>query len=284
MAHGRSPTHTRKRRQTAKVPAAFEGSARLQKILAGAGLGSRRGCEELIKAGRVRVNGRRAELGESADPTKDVIELDGERVVVDARRYWIVHKPRNVVTTVRDPYGRQTVMHLLPDGIGKVYPVGRLDRESTGLLLLTNDGDLAQRLLHPSHESEKEYRVSVKGELQEHAVEKLRTGVYLDDGRTAPATLARLHFDADANVTTFHLTLIEGRNRQIRRAMLALGHPVKKLVRVRMGPLTLGSLPPGAVRPLRGDEVRALVAYAGGLRPSRRGRAAAHRRRAGTRA
>jgi 23S rRNA pseudouridine2605 synthase len=288
MAHGRSPTHVRKRRRKARTaatpPAPAQGRVRLQKLLAGAGHGSRRGCEEMIRAGRVRVNGHRAELGEVADPGRDVIELDGERLVVDAPRYWLLHKPKGIVTTVNDTHGRRTVMHFMPPGVGRVYPVGRLDRDSTGLLLLTNDGDLAQRLLHPSHESEKEYRVTVKGELLEKSIARLRTGVRLEDGRTAPAKVAKLHFDPDSASTIFHLTLVEGRNRQIRRAMLILGNPVRKLVRVRMGPLVLGSLPPGGTRPLRGDEVRALKTYASGLRPARRGRAAGSRRRGESRA
>lgn len=284
MAHGRSPTHVRKRHGTAKAPVGPESRARLQKILAAAGFGSRRGCEELIKAGRVSVNGRRAQLGGTADPASDTIELDGERVVVDARRYWLVHKPKDVLTTVNDTHGRRTVMHLLPKGVGRIYPVGRLDRDSAGLLLLTNDGDLAQRLLHPSHESEKEYRVTVKGQVLDRTVARLEKGVHLEDGRTAPAKVAKLHFDADSGMTTFHLTLVEGRNRQIRRAMVALKHPVKKLVRVRMGPLTLGSLPPGGARPLRSAELRALMSYVARLKPSRRAGAAGRRRRAGSRA
>ena len=239
MAHGQSPRHVRKRKVTDE--AAEEGSAiRLQRIVASAGLASRRGAEEMIRAGRVSVNGRTAQIGESADPTRDVVLVDGERLRSERPRYWMLHKPNGVVTTVSDPHGRETVMHLLPEGVGAVHPVGRLDRDSSGLVLLTNDGDLTQRLLHPSHESEKEYRVTVKGELGPDLVEKIQSGLYLEDGRTAPAKLNRLRADPDTGTSTFFLTLIEGRKRQIRRMMLAVGRPVKRLARVRMGPLVLG--------------------------------------------
>ncbi len=269
MAHGRSPRHVRKR-SPANPDAASESGIRLQKILAAAGLGSRRGAEDLIRTGRVTINGRTAQIGESADPTKDVVMVDGERIRSERPRYWMLHKPKGVVTTVSDPHGRETVMHLLPEGLGPIHPVGRLDRDSSGLLLLTNDGDLTQRLLHPSHQSEKDYRVTVKGELSPEQVEKIQRGLYLEDGRSAPTKLARLRADPDTGTSTFVLTLIEGRKRQIRRMMLAVGRPVKKLVRVRMGPLVLGRLALGKSRPLRAEEVRVLKAYAARLEPASR--------------
>jgi 23S rRNA pseudouridine2605 synthase len=216
------------------------------------------------------VNGRTAQLGDSADLQEDVVALDGERIRRGRPRYWMLHKPTSVVTTVSDPHGRRTVMHLLPDGLGPVHPVGRLDRDSSGLLLLTNDGELTQRLLHPSHQSEKEYRVTVKGEMDAEQVARIEKGIYLEDGRTAPARLSQLGVNAENGTSHFVLTLTEGRKRQIRRMMLALGRPVKKLVRTRMGPLLLGRLAPGMARPLRAEEVRRLKAYAARLKPAPR--------------
>jgi 23S rRNA pseudouridine2605 synthase len=245
---------------------------RIQKILASAGFASRRGSEDLIRTGRVSVNGRAAVLGDSAELGTDVITVDGERVRIERPRYWMLNKPTSVVTTVSDPHGRKTVMHLLPEGLGPIHPVGRLDRDSSGLLLLTNDGELTQLLLHPSHQSEKDYRVTVKGTLDQEQVEKIQKGLYLEDGRTAPAKLNKLRADPDTGTSTFVLTLIEGRKRQIRRMMLAVGRPVKKLTRIRMGPIVLGRLPVGKARPLRAEEVRGLKAYAAKLKPAPRAR------------
>ena len=277
MAHGRSPRHVRKR-ASAESPNPAASPIRLQKILAGAGMGSRRGCEDLIRTGRVAVNGKTAQLGDSADPASDRVTVDGERVRPEKPLYWMLHKPTAVVTTVSDPHGRRTVMHLVPEGVGPIHPVGRLDRDSSGLLLLTNDGDLTQRLLHPSHESEKDYRLIVKGELDPGRVKKLEQGIHLEDGRTAPAKLSRLKFDADSDTSSLVLTLTEGRKRQIRRMLLALGRPVKKLVRVRVGPLALGKLASGRARPLRAEEIRALKAYAARLEPVSRGNRRPRRR------
>ena len=271
VAHGQSPKHTRKRR-VADPEAPTPTKIRIQKILASAGLASRRGSEDLIRTGRVMVNGRKAVLGDSAELGVDAISVDGERVRTERPRYWMLHKPTSVVTTVSDPHGRKTVMHLLPEGLGPIHPVGRLDRDSSGLLLLTNDGELTQRLLHPSHESEKDYRVTVKGTLDPEQVDKIQRGIYLEEGRTAPAKLNQLRADPDTGTSTFVLTLIEGRKRQIRRMMLAVGRPVKKLVRVRMGPIVLGRLAPGKARPLRAEEVRTLKAYAAKLKPASRSR------------
>ena len=246
---------------------------RVQKILAAAGLASRRGSEDLIRSGRVKVNGQTISLGDSARPGTDVVSLDGERVRTTAgSSYWMIHKPTGVVTTVSDPHGRRTVMHLLPDGVGALYPVGRLDRDSSGLLLLTNDGDLTQRLLHPSHASEKDYRVTVKGEMDPDRVKRIQAGIHLDDGRTAPTRLGRLKADPDNGTSTFVLTLTEGRKRQVRRMLLAVGRPVKKLVRIRMGPLVLGRLAPGMARPLRAEEIRRLKTYVDRLKPAARPR------------
>jgi 23S rRNA pseudouridine2605 synthase len=234
---------------------------RLQKILATAGVGSRRHAEELLRAGRVAVNGETAQLGESADPERDVVTVDGVPVEREPFAYWLVHKPRGVVTTVQDPQGRPTVIDLVPEAERRVrlFPVGRLDRDTEGLVLLTNDGALAHVLLHPSHETEREYRVTVKGRVGQGALRRLAEGVELEDGITAPARVGRPRHDAVGETTRFTLTLIEGRKRQIRRALEALEHPVLRLLRVRMGPLRLGRLARGAARPLTAPERRALL-------------------------
>jgi 23S rRNA pseudouridine2605 synthase len=257
---------------------------RLQKLLASAGFGSRRGCEQFIEEGRVEINGEIAQLGDRADLAVDRVTFDGERIQSERPSYWLLHKPLDVVTSVIDPHGRDTVMHLLPKHVGRVYPVGRLDRDSSGLLLMTNDGALTQLLLHPSHESEKEYRVTVKGQVEAETFERLRKGLHLEDGRTAPAKVGTNRYDPDNDMTTFLFTLIEGRKRQIRRMLLAVGHPVKRLVRVRMGPLALGRLGAGQCRELRGEEISALKSYAEKLKPSRRSRATGRRRTAEDRA
>ena len=255
------------------------GPARLQKLLAAAGFGSRRAVEELIRDGRVSVNGQVAHLGMRADPAADRVALDGEALHFDAPLYWVVHKPSGVLTTLRDPEGRRTIRDLLPRDLDRIFPVGRLDVETEGLVLLTNDGDLAHVLLHPSHGCEREYRVVVKGELGERAVRALERGVWLEDGRTAPARVRSVRVDPDAGITRFGLVLREGRKRQIRRSLIALGHPVKTLVRVRMGPLRLGRMPRGQARPLGLEEVEGLrehvaqLAAGRTLRPARRRRA-----------
>lgn len=234
---------------------------RLQKLLAAAGFASRRGAEDLLRAGRVAVNGELAGLGASADPDADVVTVDGVPVAREPLAYWAVHKPAGVVTTVRDPQGRRTVLDLLPGDVPPVrlFPVGRLDRDTEGLVLVTNDGDLAQVLLHPSHESEREYRVTVAGRIPAGVLGRLEEGVVLEDGRTAPARVSPGRYDNSSRRSHFGLTLIEGRNRQIRRSLELLGHPVVRLVRVRMGPLRLGRLPSGAARALDDGERRALL-------------------------
>ncbi len=232
---------------------------RLQKIIAAAGVASRRGAEELLRDGRVSVNDRPAKLGESADPERDVVAVDGRPLRRETHAYWMVNKPRGVLTTVRDTHGRPTVVDLLPDRSLRLFPVGRLDRDTEGLVLLTNDGELAHVLLHPSFESEREYQVTVAGSIAQRTLRRLAAGVPLDDGVTAPARVERAKFDPRSQTTCFHLTLIEGRKRQIRRALAALGHPVATLRRVRMGPLRLGRLPPGSARALTGREVRGLL-------------------------
>ena len=239
---------------------------RLQKILAQAGLGSRRASEELIAAGRVRVNGEVATLGTRADPETDTIEVDG--AVLGVRQglvHYLLNKPAGVVTTARDPQGRPAVVDLVP-AEPRVYPVGRLDADTEGLLLLTNDGDLAHRLTHPSFGVDKEYLAGVAGTPSRGAVRRLREGVELDDGPTAPAKVSLI------DEHTLRITIHEGRNRQVRRMCEAVGHPVRRLVRVRIGPLADRRLAPGAWRPLTQAEVRDLERAAAGRGPAAPGR------------
>jgi len=241
-------------------PSPAPSSVRLQKILAAAGVASRRAAEDLIRAGRVAVNGETAALGSSADPERDVVTVDGIPVEREPLAYWLLHKPRGVVTTVRDPEGRETVLDRLPAEARRfrLFPVGRLDRDTEGLVLLTNDGALAQVLLHPSHGSEREYRVTVSSRVAADTLRQLAAGVLLEEGVTAPARTGPSRYDARKDTSCFALTLIEGRKRQIRRACEALGHPVVRLVRVRMGPLQLGDLASGEARALDAEERRAL--------------------------
>jgi 23S rRNA pseudouridine2605 synthase len=238
------------------------GEQRLQKILAAAGVGSRRACEELISAGRVTVDGRRAVLGDRADPRTAVIAVDGERVVTDTRMlYLALNKPRGIVSTMADERGRPGIAELLgPSVPRRVYHVGRLDADSEGLLLLTNDGDLANRLTHPSYEIAKTYLVEVPGPLPKGIGRVLRTGVELDDG-PAKADAFRL-VDATPRTALVEITLHEGRNRIVRRMMEAVGHPVTRLVRTKVGPVSLGDLKSGRWRHLTRSEVAALFAAA----------------------
>ena len=226
---------------------------RLQKVLARAGLASRRVCEDLIAEGRVTVNGEVADLGRRVDPTTDVIEVDGGLVpVAPGLVYYLLNKPAGVVTTAADTHGRPTVVGLVPSE-PRVFPVGRLDADTEGLLLLTNDGELTHRLTHPSFGVEKEYLASVEGDPSPATLRRLREGVELDDGRTAPAKAVRV------SEGLIRLTIHEGRNRQVRRMCEAVGHPVVRLVRSRIGSLADRKLKPGEWRALSPDEVRALA-------------------------
>jgi 23S rRNA pseudouridine2605 synthase len=234
------------------VSADAEGD-RLQKVLARAGLASRRVCEDLIAEGRVRVNGEVADLGRRVDAAHDVIEVDGALVpTAPGLVYYLLNKPAGVVTTAADTHGRPTVVELVPPE-PRVFPVGRLDADSEGLLLLTNDGELTHRLTHPSFGVEKEYLASVEGDPSPAALRRLRDGVELEDGTTAPAKVARL------SEGLVRITIHEGRNRQVRRMFEAVGHPVTRLVRSRIGTLSDRKLKPGEWRPLSDDEVRALA-------------------------
>ena len=228
-------------------------------------MASRRHAEALTLAGRVTVNGVvvRA-LGTRADPERDRIALDGERIAVaSARRTLVMHKPRGVVSTLGDPEGRPTVAALVA-GAGRVYPVGRLDLKSTGLLLLTNDGALAAGLLHPRGAVTRVYHVKVDGTPSEEAITRLRRGVRLADGKTVPAHVRVL--ERLPTKTWLQVTVVEGRTHLVRRMCEAVGHRVDKLARVRFGPVALGTLPPGAWRDVTPRELAALRAAAG-LRP-----------------
>ncbi len=218
---------------------------RLQKVLARAGLGSRRVCDDLIADGRVTVDGEVAILGRRVDPEQDHIELDGVPVVTQTGLvYYLLNKPARAVTTAYDPEGRPTVIELVPND-PRVFPVGRLDWETEGLLVLTNDGALTQRLTHPSHGVEKEYLVEVEGVPSRGALRRLREGVDLDDGLSAPAEVRLVQSREDH--AAIEMVIHEGRNRQVRRMCEAIGHPVRRLVRTRIGPLADRELAPGAV-------------------------------------
>jgi len=230
---------------------------RVQKILASAGVGSRRKVEEMIAEGRVRVNGEVISLGDKADPVKDIIKVGNRRIYSSEPRIYIaMNKPRSVITSASDPEGRKTVLDLLPGIRIRVFPVGRLDYQSEGLLILTNDGDLANRLMHPSSETGKVYRVKIQGQLEAVALSRLRKGVRLDDGMTAPARVTVL--ETGEKSSWIELTIHEGRNRQVRRMLEAVGHRVQRLRRVSIGPIGLGKLRAGESRMLTDDEVRQL--------------------------
>ena len=235
---------------------------RLAKYLAAAGVASRRASEEIIRAGRVTVGGAVV-----SDPAHDVepadaVALDGRPVSpAHERVVYALNKPAGVVSTARDPQGRPTVVTMVPQ-TERLYPVGRLDIDTTGLILLTNEGDLAHRLTHPSFEVEKTYRAVVGGpSIREGALRALRDGVELDDGRTAPARVRRIGAD------TIEITIHEGRKRQVKRMCEAVGHPVKRLERVAFGPLQLGDLPRARWRKLGPGEVDQLIAWASGQSP-----------------
>lgn len=231
---------------------------RLQKVLARAGLGSRRTCEELIEDEVVTVNGEIAVLGRRVDVENDVIEVDGVPISVRSGLvYYVLNKPAGVVSTAADTHGRPTVVELVPTE-PRVFPVGRLDADTEGLLLLTNDGELTHRLTHPSFGVDKEYLAEVDGSPSRGALRRLREGIDLDDGRTAPAQASILA------PNLLRLVIHEGRNRQVRRMCDAIGHPVVRLVRSRIGPLTDRTLGPGAWRELAPAEVRALERAAAG--------------------
>jgi len=232
---------------------------RLQKVISQAGIASRREAENLIKAGRVTVNGAVVtEMGIKVQPTKDKIAVDGKLISSEELIYVMLYKPKGVVTTARDPQGRKTVCDLLKDISQRVYPVGRLDYNTEGLLLMTNDGELTHSLIHPSHKIYKTYLVKVKGIPPEEKLDMLRVGIKLEDGKTAPAKIDMIEIDRDKDTATLEITIHEGKNRQIRRMCEAIGYPVKQLKRIKFAFLTLAGLRRGEYRHLTVNEVESL--------------------------
>lgn len=231
---------------------------RLQKIMAKAGHGSRRANEKIIRQGRVRVNGRVARLGDKADPQTDRITVDGEPIELEEPIYIMLNKPKGVLSSTEDEEERTTVLDLV-DVEAHIYPVGRLDKPSEGLILLTNDGKLAHRLTHPRYEHEKLYDVTVEGDIPDEALRQWRGGLRLGDKMTAPADVEVVERAPDH--TRLRITLREGRKRQIRRMAALFGHPVRRLFRQAIGPLQIGDLPPGRWRHLTEEEVQSLKEY-----------------------
>ncbi|WP_027417263.1 pseudouridine synthase [Aneurinibacillus terranovensis] len=232
---------------------------RLQKVMAEAGVASRRKCEQFIAEGRVKVNGTTiTELGYKVDPTRDDIEVDGKKIEKERTVYYLLNKPTGVITSVSDPQKRKTVIDLMKGVKERIYPVGRLDYDTSGLLLLTNDGDFANHIAHPSHELDKVYEATVKGRIAEPALEQLRRGVRLEDGMTAPALAEFIRYQKKNDTSMIHLTIHEGRNRQVRRMCEAVGHHVVQLRRIRLAFLTLEGTVEGTYRLLTPSEVNRL--------------------------
>ncbi|HSK52836.1 MAG TPA: pseudouridine synthase [Clostridia bacterium] len=256
---------------------------RLQKVLAAAGVASRRASEALIAEGRVTVDGRVARVGDQADPDASVITVDGRVIGAAAQfAYLLLHKPAGVTSTVRDRHAERTVLDLLPTALvpagARLYPVGRLDQDSEGLLVLTNDGAWSERLLHPRYGVEREYALGLRAPLDREQVDALRAGIELEEGL---ATLGRLRPIDDAELQRFvpllepeppplawyRATLTQGWKRQLRRMFAAVGMPVERLVRIRIGPVRIDALRSGRVRPLKAPEIRSLAAGGGRARP-----------------
>ena len=240
---------------------------RVQKIIAHAGFASRREAETMIREGRVTVNGRVAELGSKANAGRDHIKVDGKLITgAETHRYILLYKPKEVMTTVEDPQGRRTVIDLIKGVRERIYPVGRLDFHSEGLILLTNDGDLAFKVSHPKHGSVKTYHVKVRGVPQDRLIEKLERGITIDNKRTLPCQIARMKTTGrstgrgdDEGNSWFEVKLREGRTQQIRKMFQAVGHPVSKLRRVAIGPISDPRLTPGSWRELTKTEVKMLA-------------------------
>ena len=232
---------------------------RLQKIIADSGICSRRKAEEFIAQGRVKINGRPCKVGDKADPIKDIVSIDGERVVFERKnpyRYILLNKPRGYVTTMSDELDRKCVTELLDGVDARVYPIGRLDKNSEGLLLFTNDGNFANEIMHPSKHVTKTYRVTVRPDVDDDVLVKLSEGVVIDGRKTLPCTV--LVLDKQPGRTVLQMTISEGRNRQIRKMCEAVGLEVARLKRTAVGPIKLGMLKPGTWRDLKPEELRAL--------------------------
>ncbi|KIL38200.1 RNA pseudouridine synthase [Gordoniibacillus kamchatkensis] len=232
---------------------------RLQKVLAEAGVASRRKSEELIASGRVEVNGQTVTaLGVKVDPAKDVIKVDGKPISGQSKVYVLLHKPKGVITSVSDPGGRKVVTDFLHGIKERVFPVGRLDYDTEGLLILTNDGELANLLTHPKYHVPRTYHATIEGVPHGTVLDKLRSGVKLEDGMTAPAEVEYVDVDPENKRTVLSITIREGRNRQVRRMLEAVHFPVVRLKRVQYGPIELSGLARGKFRHLRADEVKLL--------------------------
>ncbi|HEY2492602.1 MAG TPA: pseudouridine synthase [Paenibacillus sp.] len=246
---------------------------RLQKILAQAGIASRRKCEELIVAGKVEVNGETVTtLGTKADPDQDIITVAGKPIKNEKKVYVVMNKPKGVITSASDPEGRKVVSDYLKGIHERVYPVGRLDYDTEGLLLLTNDGEFANLLTHPKHHVPKTYMATVKGVPHGSELDKLKAGIMLEDGMTAPADVEYKDIDAAKNESVISITIHEGRNRQVRRMFEAISHPVIKLKRIAFGELLLHNLKRGLYRHLTKDEVNDLLQLAKSPKPARKKR------------
>lgn len=232
---------------------------RIQKIIADSGYCSRRKAEELIEEKRVKVNGHIALIGQKLHPKKDIITIDGDRINSDEKKekiYMIMNKPRGYLTSMSDDRGRRCVTELLPQSDQRLYPVGRLDLNSEGLLLFTNDGRFANQMMHPSHEVSKTYRVTVRPDITDEQAAKLGSGVYIDGRRTAPAEVRVL--TKEANRVVIEVVIREGRNRQVRKMCESVGLDVARLKRTAIGPIRLGMLKPGATRELTKEELNAI--------------------------
>ncbi len=242
-----------------------ENKIRLQKYLAQAGVASRRKSEELIEMGVVRVNNRTAKIGDSIDPKKDTVTVRGKRVQLSGNKYYLlVNKPRGYVTTTDDDLGRKDVTELVSDIKARIYPVGRLDRDSEGALIMTNDGDFANILMHPSHQISKTYRVTVRSSVTKEHQEAMQNGIEIDGKMTAPAEVFIVEKSEKRSV--MEIVLYEGRNRQIRRMCEALGLEVARLKRVAVGCVKLENLPVGKYRELTQSEINSLLSQAGALK------------------
>lgn len=235
---------------------------RLQKYLAACGVASRRAAEKMIEEGRVTVNGVPGVVGQSVCPQFDLVAVDGAAVRVDGKVYVVLNKPANTVTTAKDTHGRKTVLDLVQGAKARVFPVGRLDMDVEGVLLMMNDGELAHRLIHPRYEVEKIYLATVKGHVQFHSVERLRRGVHLEDGMTSPAG-AEIVREQGA-FTVLRLTLHEGRKHEVKRMCAAVGHPIRSLQRVAFGGIRADGLRPGEWRYMTETEVLNLYALTTG--------------------
>jgi 23S rRNA pseudouridine2605 synthase len=232
---------------------------RLQKVLAHAGVASRRKCEEMILAGRIAVNDEVVkELGVKVDPAADTITVDGKAINKEAHVYILLHKPKGYISAVKDPKGRKVVTDLLKDVDARVYPVGRLDYDTEGLILLTNDGEFANLLTHPKFHVPKTYHASLKGVPHGDLLDQLRAGVKLEDGMTAPAEVEYVDVEENSSASVISITIAEGRNRQVRRMFDKIGFPVQKLRRVKFGYLTLHGVSRGKYRHLKPSEVKEL--------------------------